>query len=287
MDIALQSTLDRLGMDDPQQIADTKIAGLWKVRDATQSARVLKLYHAGRLGNEAAGVSLMELWAARLPEACVAILAVLPHAVVMDYVPGPLLGDLSRAGRDLEACEVLGHLARRLHGVPLPPIPDLVPLVQVFEALFALRIPDDTPPALRADMRAAQALARQMLATQPTQRPLHGDLHHDNVLMAEQPTVIDAKGYIGDPAFELANAMRNPNGIEAALRDPAHLRARLQVLAGAQGCDIGRLAHWAAAKCALSIAWRAKGQLAPGDPDADLLPLLLQLATEVAPAKAP
>ena len=40
---------------------------------------------------------------------------------------------------------------------------------------------------------------------------LHGDLHHDNILQtANNWVVIDPKGVIGEPAYEVAAFIRNP-----------------------------------------------------------------------------
>ena len=84
----------------------------------------------------------------------------------------------------------------------------------------------------------------------------------------------------GDPAYELANAFRNPKGAADLQRDPARISHLARIWS--QGLDIERtrLLQWAAVKCALSIAWRAKGVLRD-DKEADLLSLLLHHAEHV------
>jgi len=107
---------------------------------------------------------------------------------------------------------------------------------------------------------------------------LHGDLHHDNFLMHRGKWVaIDAKGLCGDPAFELANAMRNPKGFEQQMRDPQIIQQRVRVFAESLDISHKRMLSWAAVKIALSISWRGKGTIT-ADPDSDLLNTFLTMA---------
>lgn len=127
-------------------------------------------------------------------------------------------------------------------------------------------------------MGRAIDLAKVLLGNQPTTVPLHGDLHPDNVIQtAAGPRVIDAKGYLGDPAFELANALRHPNGMSALVQQRSQIERCLKLYSEAMNVDTHRLAQWAAAKCALSIFWRADA-LIQTDREADLLHLFLEIA---------
>mgnify|MGYP001595110063 CR=1 FL=1 len=112
-------------------------------------------------------------------------------------------------------------------------------------------------PAPTAEMDQARALARQLLKTAPTPRPLHGDLHHDNVICDTEGTwrVIDPKGLLGDPAFDLANAFRNPVGLERQAADPRRMQRRAEIFAAETGYPTHRLLAWAAVQAAVSIAW--------------------------------
>ena len=54
-------------------------------------------------------------------------------------------------------------------------------------------------------------LAKHLLSTTQTEVTMHGDLHHFNILSHGSGCLcIDAKGVIGDPAFEGAAFVRNP-----------------------------------------------------------------------------
>lgn len=276
MEIRLQRVLKHFGLTGAALLAETGIAGLWTARDRSGNLRVVKIYRKGHFGNEAGGIALIRAWAGT--GACVQVLDTCEDAMLMPWLDGPLLGARSRAGADLDACARLGQLAATLHRAPLPALPSLPRLATWFDALFALRMAPGCAEALKRDMGRASALARTLLDDSPPARALHGDLHHDNVLEAPQgPVAIDAKGVLGDPAYELANALRNPKGCAAELRDPGHMRARRDILAEHSGTCPSRLARWGAAKCALSVAWRSGGLL-QRDAEADLLALLLAQA---------
>jgi streptomycin 6-kinase len=82
---------------------------------------------------------------------------------------------------------------------------------------------------------------------------LHGDLHHFNVLRAgEGWAAIDAKGVVGEPAYETGALLRNPR---PARLEPSVLRRRADRLCDALGFDRARVYGWAYAQAALSAAW--------------------------------
>ncbi|NBT86565.1 MAG: streptomycin phosphotransferase, partial [Alphaproteobacteria bacterium] len=62
-----------------------------------------------------------------------------------------------------------------------------------------------------AYLKKAQKLRDQLLQTAKPDVLLHGDLHHDNILQNDNDwLVIDPKGVIGEPAYEVAAFIRNP-----------------------------------------------------------------------------
>lgn len=252
----------------------TERARLWQVRCADGSPAVLKLFRDLQDGEGAFGVALMRAWnghgAAR-------VLRHTAGAVLTEWVEGPTLGALSRAGQDPDAAAHLVDVACALH-VQRPAAPPEVPyLSDWFDALFALH-PSNT---CRADGRRAiarsRALARELLDSQHDIRPLHGDLHHDNVLLsASGPLALDAKGVLGERAYELANAFRNP-WRAALVADRGRIGRLADLWSRRFAVDRGRLLKWAAAHCALSIAWDCGGKF-EDSPDIDLLNLLLDAA---------
>ena len=60
-------------------------------------------------------------------------------------------------------------------------------------------------------LQKARKLRDELMATSATSVLLHGDLHHDNIIKnGNDWVVIDPKGVIGEPAFEVAAFIRNP-----------------------------------------------------------------------------
>ncbi|WP_282120491.1 aminoglycoside phosphotransferase family protein [Ruegeria atlantica] len=277
MQNALNEFLTRWDLEDPQLVADTGHAHVWKVRTLDNTLAALKIYRRPNRGNEADGPHLMHLWRGR---GAVHILAETPNAVLSEWLEGPSLGDIARSGRPDEAVRGLATAADRLHQSPTINTTGLKPLQEVFAPILDCQFSDDCPTRLRRDMMQAINIGRHLLDTQDMVVPLHGDLHHDNVIATPAGhRVFDAKGYIGDPAFELANALRHPKGMPELVRRPEQIETGLALYATAMRVNEVRLAQWAAAKCALSIFWRADGTVT-NDPEEDLLNLLLQVADQ-------
>jgi streptomycin 6-kinase len=112
------------------------------------------------------------------------------------------------------------------------------------------------------DLRAASVTARRVLEELVADRKpavvLHGDLHHDNVLMHEERgwVVIDPKGLVGDAGYDTAAMLYNPLGYVDGISDPEPLlRRRLAIVSGVVGIDRDLLAAWGFVKVVLSLLW--------------------------------
>ncbi len=116
------------------------------------------------------------------------------------------------------------------------------------------------------------SLAKALLDTTATTCFLHGDLHHGNILMGESGwQLIDPKGLVGDPAFEIAAFMRNPVetlGLEPNLKKL--LAGRLNRLCNRRKVDPARALGW-------SIACFSSTERLPDDP----CPLIQQTLQEL------
>ena len=86
---------------------------------------------------------------------------------------------------------------------------------------------------------------------------LHGDLHHENLLRAHAGWLaIDAKGVVGEPAYEVGALLRNPKPGLLSLPHPGRvLRRRADALCEALDLDRSRVRAWAYAQAVLSAAW--------------------------------
>lgn len=260
-----RSLMRAFGLSHPALAATTALAAVWRVRRASGESAALKVWHGGDMANEAAGLDLLAAWdgagAARL-------LGRAPGAALIEWLDGPSLGDLFRGGRVEEADRTLAAAAARLHGLPLTP--DAPRLGDWFAALFDLAPAESWPGAARGDLARAQRLAERLLSSQRNVATLHGDIHHDNVRRsAEGWRAFDPKGVVGERAYDLANAFRNPKGGGEAVWRPERLRRLAALAAATLESDPARMLEWAAAKCALSIAWRAGPSEQPLGPPPD------------------
>jgi streptomycin 6-kinase len=184
----------------------------------------------------------------------------------MEHCPGPSLGDLARSGRDEQATDILCDVIRTLHSARLNPAP-LEPLAARFVPL--------TSASLDGDLGKAARLARDLPAEPVPPGALHGDLHHENVLSSPRGWLaIDPKGIWGDPAYEAANAFRNPEGLGERLYEAA----RIKDLAARFSRNLGHAPSYPRLGCRplrASTRWSLEDGRDTGD-DLRLLPLLLK-----------
>lgn len=262
-------------VSDPRFVDKTGLATIWKVRLENGAPAALKIYHGADMRNEAAGFDLLQEWDGR---GAARLYGRSANAAVMEWLDGNALGDLTRSGRDDVANVHLVEVANRLHAAEIDTPPNLPRLTDWFSGLFDLQVGPACPDEARRDIASAQTLARELLASEHDIVPLHGDLHHDNIRLGNRGyCAFDAKGVLGERTYELANAFRNPKGAESIVRNGNRIAAIADLWSAEFNVDRQRLLAWAAAKCALSIAWRSEGTLQQ-DPEFDLLALLVGAA---------
>lgn len=97
-----------------------------------------------------------------------------------------------------------------------------------------------------------------LLASTTDPQLLHGDLHHDNILSATRAPwlVIDPKGVVGDPGYDLGAFLYNPIPGLLTLADPGRVIARrIDQLAEGLAIDRSRVRGWGLAQAVLSACW--------------------------------
>ncbi|MVA70573.1 phosphotransferase [Agrobacterium vitis] len=158
---------------------------------------------------------------------------------------------------DPAATEIIVNVLARLHAPSPDPVPDaLTPLQVHFNALFALE-KTISDPAIAEIIHWTAALARSLLAEQQDIKPLHGDLHHDNVIGDDGGNwlAIDPQGLLGDPAYDVANVFGNPLHAPDLVLDPRRAMDLSQRFSVALGCSPRKILSYAAAHSGLSCAW--------------------------------
>lgn len=225
----------------------------------THSSWVLPVRHEGlpamlkvaRIPDEEAGYRLLTWWNG---QGAARVFASAKGALLMERATGN--GDLAQiawSGRDDEACRLLCGTAARLHAPRPGPLPELHPLDEWFQPLFQLA------PNHGVLMPAA-AIARELLAAPREVGPLHGDLHHENVLDfgAHGWLAIDPHGLLGERTFDYANIFTNPDLSDPSrplATLPGRLEARLEIVLAATELEPERLLRWIIAWTGLSAAW--------------------------------
>lgn len=268
-DIAiLPETLALHSVSSPRLVDETGIAWILQVRRQNGQFAALKIYKKPTMGNESEGFSFLTALGGR---AAAHVYGVTERSALIEWLDGPSLGDLTRSGRDEAAAAELVNVANDIHSVPVRHTGNLPNLVDWFDALFPVEITPECPEVAHKNMMRCQSLARQLLGNQADVRPLHGDLHHDNIRLGTRGyCAFDAKGVFGDRTYELANAFRNPKGASDVVGDPARFHYLADLWSDRFKVDRVRLMQWAAVKSALSIVWRGSGVVST-DSEFDML----------------
>jgi streptomycin 6-kinase len=268
---ALSRATIRWSLSRATPIADTPTSILYKVEQNGQKSAAVKILKPGAGDAEKRGLDLLAWYCG---EGAVTVFDATDDAVFMEWVEGPTLGEPARNGRDDDATEALGHVVQLLHK-PRETTPEkLVPLRQHFESLFTADR-SAWPPTARDLYARSVGIALGLFDRPAAVVPLHGDLHHDNILSSGRGWLaIDPKGLLGDPAYEVANAFLNPAGATKVAADPVRIAHMADSFAARLGFNRKRILAWASAHAALSACWdlEAGRSIAPS---LAILPLLL------------
>ena len=243
---SFQSWLDIWKLVPDGEPFATPVTGSWllPVRQAGRPA-ILKVSSGSE---EIAGGVLMEWWGG---EGAALVLERQDEALLLERAVGVgSLAEMARKGRDEEATEIICDVVEVLHAPRNRPPPEtLVPLDVWFR---------DLAPAAQAHggvLTKADAAAKHLLADPRNVRPLHGDVHHGNILDFEDRgwLAIDPKGVLGERGYDYANSFCNPD-VATALT-PGRLERRLAQVSARAEMEPRRLLMWVLAYSGLSAAW--------------------------------
>lgn len=163
------------------------------------------------------------------------------------------------------ANRVLANTLPRLFEPGPGPLPTELPDMRThFDELFVFADRDDLG-ALEEPVRLAAETADSLIAGQQVLRPLHGDIHHENLVTRDSNhwLLIDPQGLIGDPHYDVANLFGNPNKVPETVLDPRRVKNLADMLSHLLGLDRERMLKFALAHCGLSVAWSLNKHLEP------------------------
>ncbi|MGB3645401.1 MAG: aminoglycoside phosphotransferase family protein [Mesorhizobium sp.] len=238
-------------------IAETFSSRIWKVLRKDDSVAVVKaLKPFDDVGDELRGAHFLR-W--RSGDGAVRLLDVEGSDMLLEYGGERLLTSVLDADGDDAATEIAADVLLRLHGPSQHPAPpQLQPLRQRFDALFA-RACKASGSGNDDSYRQAASTADLLLESTRSALPLHGDLHHDNIVFGPRGWLsIDPKGVLGDPCFDAANLFYNPLDRDALCADPQRITRMAKILSQALKLDLCRLLDFAFAYGCLSAAWHGE-----------------------------
>lgn len=176
-------------------------------------------------------------------------------------VPGTQLRRIAMADKD--ATRLAAETVRTFWR-PVPDPRGLHPLRRWMRALF-----DWSPRPDRIDtdlVEQAQEVGTSLLNRSSRSWLLHGDFQHYNLLQRESGewAIIDPKGLVGDPGFDIAAWMYNPEGVTGRDDYLDLAERRLAIFADVWRIDQRELAAWAFVGSVLNACWSA-GDSAPDE----------------------
>jgi len=169
-------------------------------------------------------------------------------------VPGSPLTELVFAARDVEATAIICDVAGKLHcAVPPPDLPTVNEQGKGFERYASI----DAQVIPCALLTRAKEMFFELSCSQARPVLLHGDLHHDNIVIDEQRgwLAIDPKGLIGEPEYEFGAMLRNPTGGPALFADASIILSRVEIISERLALNKDRILAWAFAQGILSAIW--------------------------------
>lgn len=174
--------------------------------------------------------------------------------------PGELLSSLAD---DEEATRIAVGVMRNLWK-PAPASDKLIQLADWFDGLKNIRPHFDggTGPIPEKLLRHVESLLPQLFMEQ-NQMLIHGDLHHDNILLSERGWLaIDPKGVIGPAGYEIGPFMLNPlSEIQDEGRFRTRSERRIEILTEMLGFEREQIIHWSTVHAVLSTWWNIQDGL--------------------------
>lgn len=153
--------------------------------------------------------------------------------------------------KELESTDIAGKLITRLHKLKIPSNKQFQKLEEWMKLL------EKDWPISTEHLIKARSLYKHLLKTTKKSVLLHGDMHHDNILKnGNDWVVIDPKGIIGDPIYEITAFMRNPIPKLLSTKNAKEiLQRRLSLFSKLLNSSYERAYNWCFVQSVLSQAW--------------------------------
>lgn len=242
---------------EPTLIAETFSSCIWKVlRDDASPAIVKALKTFPDVYDELRGAYFLR-W--REGVGAVHLLDLEDQTMLLEYGGDRLLAAEIGAQGDYAATEIAADvmsLMQTRSDRPVPP--ELQPLRERYASLFK-KAETNLKSGIASLYVSAAEIADRLLANPRAIRPLHGDLHHDNIIFGARGwLVIDPKGVLGDPAFDAANMFYNPLDRDDLCRDEHRIAFMAETFGRTLAQDPRSILDHAFAYGCLSASWHVE-----------------------------
>jgi streptomycin 6-kinase len=180
-----------------------------------------------------------------------------PGAILLERLsPGRPLVTLSLAGSDDEATRILADVIARMNEATRR-VPANVPNAERLGLAFDRYLDSPNERIPRALVTAAREEFAALCASQGSQRLLHGDLQHYNVLYDDVRgwTAIDPKGVVAEIEYEIGASLRNPTEAPVLFTSSDVIERRVAICESSLPIDGVRVLRWAFAQAVLSLVW--------------------------------
>lgn len=243
----------------PELIAETFSSRIWKVQREDGSPAIVKaLKPFDDVADELRGEHYLA-W--RRGEGAVRLLGRDGHSMLLEYAGNRLLSHVLAEDGDDAATAIAADVMAKLFSPSKHPYPgEFQPLRQRYASLFKKAAADRDGTVESIYVEAAD-IADRLLDNPHDIRPLHGDLHHENIMLSPRGWLaIDPKGVFGDPGFDAANLFYNPLERDDLCIDPERIAHMAEIFAGTLGQTPPAILDHAIAYGCLSAAWHHEGE---------------------------
>ena len=254
MNIAPPSFPASWNIEAAKPIADTPAGVVYELTRGDGSLAVAKVLKQKVLEDSLRGADFIK-WRAGI--GCVELLDRSDDILLMEHAGTETLRDvLFRDGNDDATTEIAADVLLKYHQPSQQQPPSsLLTLPLYFESLFR-KAEQDRTDGVDSPYIEAATLAQELISQQRDVKPLHGDLHHENIMRSERGwIIIDPAGLIGDAALDVANMFSNPLDRFDLTRNEARIASMAAIFAKALQRDERLLLQYALAYGCLSAAW--------------------------------
>ena len=178
--------------------------------------------------------------------------------MLLEYAGDKTLKQVITEQSDSDATAIAAEVIKDLLARSDKPAPkQLQPLRDRFQSLFEKASSDYLIKPNSFYVKAA-TMAENLLGNQQNLRVLHGDIHHENIMLSKRGwLVIDPKGLYGDMGFDTANMFYNPLNQTDLTADPARIANMAESFAKALNQSPRHILDYAVIYGALSASWHA------------------------------